>query len=729
MISLLSLIATVLVAQQLENTIYQDTIGDQSREQSASVDIPNVMPETRYSIQAPDSDSRNTLVDPDSWEPDNTAAMSKVIYVSSVSQSQNHTIHTTNDQDWYYFMAYDGRAYRFVVTGISVQLALFLSDGVTPAPTSGNYIANQQWEISTSGIYKLKVIGAAGATGSYTITYSYVAAADAYEPDNSAADPGYMIIPLGYEDCLQRSLHTVTDEDWIEFWTCEGGLYTIWSTGNTDVRVYLYRSNGTTLIAQDEDSGEGNNFSLTYTGLADEFCYLRITGNTPYAIGNYTLHSTCNVLPDAYEPDNSINQFTILNVTTDVQTQIHTIHTPTDHDWYRFSAVQGKTYSFYSNSWGELFGAGLYSDDGTLIVYSELSGLNGHDFNIEYTATATEYMWLKVACILEQTGNQGFYDLHYLSWAPADEYEPDNTAAEANTIDISSVQQVQTHTLNSSDDIPDQDWYQFYALQGYTYRFYSTGSTDTQASVYQQDGVTLLGFDDDSGVEAYNFAISFIPTSTAIYKLKVTGYNSATNGTYDIHYWSELEPDAFEPDNSSVQGTTITPTTDWQTQSHTLHDSQDHDWFTFYGRSDMIYTFYSTSNLDTHILLYNEDGTTLLQSSDDEYGYGYNFYMEFVPGTSATYRFYVDAYNDAIGGYQLNYQCSNALTAPSGLHITSAGDQITLSWSVVPNAISYRIEASDNPHTGFTQVGTTTENTWTATADGTKRFYRVIALP
>ncbi len=724
MVSTLSLIFSTLVAEQVDTTGDQDTSENQPLVQSEIIDTPNAILEPRATEQTHVSGSRSTLVDPDTYEPDNTAAACRIINVSSVAQSQNHTIHTTGDQDWYRFMIYEGRACRFVVTGISVQLALFLDDGVTPAPTTGNYIANQQWEIFSSGNFKLRVIGASGATGAYTITYSYVAAADEYEPDDSAGEHSGLGFNVGVDGYQYHSLHTFTDWDWLLFYAYVGGTYTIWSTGNTDVRIYLYKVDGTTLIMQDEDSGEANNFSITYTPVEDEICFVRISGNTPYAIGNYTIHTMFTVLSDAYEPDNSINQFTPLSIATYDQTQKHNLHNATDQDWYGFSAVQGTTYSFFSTSDTGLYWGGLYKNDGTIVAYSQLTGEGGRNFMIEYTATTTEYMKVKVTVV--QGITNGFYRLHYLKWVPADAYEPDDTAAEAQAININEVEVVQTHTLKISNNIPDQDWYQFSALYGYTYRFYSLGNTDTEVFIYQQDGVTLLCSDDESGGD-HNFAINFIPACTAVYKLKVAGFSSGVMGYYDIHYWMELGPDSYEPDNSNIQYTAITPSTDMQNQTHNLHASQDEDWFRFYARADMIYTFSSYGSTDTRILMYQDNGTTLI-TGDDDGGSGYNFNLEFVPDTSANFKFMVDGYSGATGVYQLNYQCRNALTAPTDLSISSAGDQITLTWSVVPNVSGYRIEASDNPNTGFTQVGTTSDNTWTATANSSRKFYRVIAL-
>jgi hypothetical protein len=59
--------------------------------------------------------------------------------------------------------------------------------------------------------------------------------------------------------------------------------------------------------------------------------------------------------------------------------------------------------------------------------------------------------------------------------------------------------------------------------------------------------------------------------------------------------------------------------------------------------------------------------------------------------------------------------------------ISYSAGQISLTWSPITHATSYLIEASDNPITGFSQIGQTSTTNWTDSALS-KRFYRVKAL-
>lgn len=59
--------------------------------------------------------------------------------------------------------------------------------------------------------------------------------------------------------------------------------------------------------------------------------------------------------------------------------------------------------------------------------------------------------------------------------------------------------------------------------------------------------------------------------------------------------------------------------------------------------------------------------------------------------------------------------------------ISLNGSNIRLSWAAVPNASSYRVEASDSPEGSFSSLGTTSATSFD-TAPSAKKFFRVIAL-
>ncbi len=115
-----------------------------------------------------------------------------------------------------------------------------------------------------------------------------------------------------------------------------------------------------------------------------------------------------------------------------------------------------------------------------------------------------------------------------------DEYECDNDYAMATVLDdISEVEHAQNHTIAP---MGDGDWFQFYAIEGDRFTFYTTGSTDTYGEIFDDPLGLILVDDDDSG-ESLNFAISdwFAPHSGWFY-LRVRGYDEWTWGCYTLRY-------------------------------------------------------------------------------------------------------------------------------------------------------------------------------------------------
>ena len=93
----------------------------------------------------------------------------------------------------------------------------------------------------------------------------------------------------------------------------------------------------------------------------------------------------------------------------------------------------------------------------------------------------------------------------------------------------------------------------------------------------------------------------------------------------------------------------------------------------------------------------------------------------------------------AFNVFQFNEGTPSAVTTngyaylgPQGLdipNVTISQDAgvIILTWPQVSGATSYRIESSDQPYSGFTQAGTTTNTTW-STSNVDRKFFRVYAV-
>lgn len=660
---------------------------------------------------------------PDTFEPDNSAFQYTSIAVTHLHNFQSHTIHSDTDMDWFRLYMSTGSVYHFMSTGeTDVRVYLYDDAGsnvLASDDDSGDWLNFYLTHSPTSsGYYKLKVDGLGYSVGTYNIYYWYELPPDIYEPDNTAGTTT-SIVPTYAGAYQTRNLHSNTDQDWIAFQGNPGCTYTFFSQSVGDPRIFLYQADGVTLVDSDDDDGDGNNFYLQFAPAVYATYKLKIDGYNG-AVGAYDFYYSASSYLDAYEPDNSSSQFTTLSFSSFSNSQNHTLHNDTDQDWYRFYAVGGAGKRYNISSLGSTdTRAYLYHDDGSTLIGS--SDNNGSDVNFSMVFAAGTSGWYKLK-VSGTNGSLGAYQFRYYVEALPDSYEPDNANTQFTMITPTQSVLTQNHTLSSATD---QDWYKFQGVVGKTYTFYSGGLVDTRAYLYQSDGSTQIMFD-DNGAGTPNFRLVFMPTYNGLYMIKVNGVG-ADVGNYTFSYLYSAAADSYEPDNSAGDPTPITVLSTLQTQEHSLHANTDVDWYRFQGLAGRNYHFYSTGGTDTQIYLYADDGTTQLGYNDDSAGYP-NFLLNFTPTTTAWYTIKVIGFEGDIGVYGFNYYYGIQLTAPQNIAITKSGTDVTITWNPVAGALSYLIETSSEPYTGFSSVGATSSNFWTTPAGTEPLFFRIKAL-
>src|SRR5690606_34561614 len=97
----------------------------------------------------------------------------------------------------------------------------------------------------------------------------------------------------------------------------------------------------------------------------------------------------------------------------------------------------------------------------------------------------------------------------------------------------------------------------FLGVPGRTYYFVSQGFTNTEILLYHDDGITLLGGDDDSG-NGDNFQLAFEPSQYAYYRFSVVSSGNSF-GSYSLNYYYYAAPDYWEPDNEQTLATSFSP--------------------------------------------------------------------------------------------------------------------------------------------------------------------------
>jgi len=261
-----------------------------------------------------------SVVNIDLYEPDNTPATSSSIPTDGTVQ--NHNIAPAGDIDFISFSAVSGTPYIIETSNLSVSCDTYIyvygTDGTTLIDSdddSGGDLASRiSFTPSVSGTYYIVVrhYSDISGTGSYDI---YVASIDFYEPDNTPATAS----PITTDGSVQS--HTIAptgDVDFISFTAVSGTPYVIETSNlsyNCDTDIYLYDTNGTTLIDSNDDSGGGLASRIEWTATADGTYYIEVRHfNDSSGTGSYDIKVQEGPIITSINPD-SADQGETLNVT------------------------------------------------------------------------------------------------------------------------------------------------------------------------------------------------------------------------------------------------------------------------------------------------------------------------------------------------------------------------------------------------------------------------------
>lgn len=344
------------------------------------------------------------------------------------------------------------------------------------------------------------------------------------------------------------------------------------------------------------------------------------------------------------------------------------------------SASKGTYFGKVRITWNAVSGASYYrvyrstSATGTKTTLGT-SWQTGTTFD-DTTAVANTvyYYWAKAAT--SSTGanasDYGAYDTGFIprpntypdAWDPND----DTPTATTNVLVFSTTAKTQgSHGLNASDRY---DFYKANLTAGQTYVFESTGAADTYGELYKAANTNTssrVAYNDDIAYPSNrNFRITYTPTSTGTYYLRVRQFYETQTGVYSLRYQQLVANDAWDPTDDTASGATVlTPSTTTKTHgTHTLSETDSYDWFKIQMTGGRTYTFETTSSnsSDTYGELYSSPSATAAarEAYDDDGGSGYHqFKIVYTPTTSGTYYLRVRKYTVGTDGeYSLKYGMS-----------------------------------------------------------------------
>jgi hypothetical protein len=241
------------------------------------------------------------------------------------------------------------------------------------------------------------------------------------------------------------------------------------------------------------------------------------------------------VEPDDWELDDSLADASPLEVG---ETQSHNLHVQGDHDWMYFEAEEGATYVVETSNLGGSIDTIIYLHDGqeNELVSDDDGGDEFWASRCQWTATEGGMLYVMIRDLGDNdAGPSTSYDVS-LSLGQVfemDEYEPDNSRAEANRIRVGGTQ---THNLHI---VGDRDWVYLEAMAGRTYVIETSnlgGKVDTIIYLYDE-AWNELSSDDDKGVEFLASRLEWMADRDGTLYIKVRDFWGTSEGPgteYDI---------------------------------------------------------------------------------------------------------------------------------------------------------------------------------------------------
>lgn len=274
----------------------------------------------------------------DAFEPDDQLGLAQNITLNS---EQTHTLchpDGTRDTDWLAFQVSAGKVYTFLTKNLSgptdTIISLHTADG-TKLFENDDYDPGQglasriDYNFSQGGQYYLRIRNKTDITGpgfQYTVAFASSGqlpatgtptpsltanpntptatsgpCSDAYEPDGMPETA--RLIYIG--STQKHSICPAVDADWVRFYARAGKVYTV-RTGNLgvglDTYMYLFSSDGKTILAQNDDGGEGVSSRIDFYPQKDDYYFAQVKNAGDIGGSDQTYDLSLAVAPGVPQP-------------------------------------------------------------------------------------------------------------------------------------------------------------------------------------------------------------------------------------------------------------------------------------------------------------------------------------------------------------------------------------------------------------------------------------------
>jgi hypothetical protein len=455
--------------------------------------------------------------------------------------------------------------------------------------------------------------------------------ADTREPNNVSDQA----TSIAYGQNLNADICPAGDYDYYAFSGTTGDkvVVDIDATVNgsqLDSYIYLLDSDGTTVLALNDDTPGSLDSKLGYSLPHDGTYYIKVRDYYHPSRGSNNLFYTIRLLTDVNPPTSAQITSPVDNAWID-PAQTTVVVTATDAE----SGINRVDFLWHSADWANSdwvwLGADTYGGDGWSWNFdtSSLPEQQGGAF----------YIWA-----FDWVGN----------WTPAGVWN----------LGIDRTPPTITFSVSPPyGDAPFRDFYTWW---------YGSDNLSGVASydVQYRDGPGGVWTDLLTNTSTAYY--QFIGVNGHTYYFRARSRDLAgnqgmyTGGNGDAQYTVQIcatPPDAYESDNTYTSAKVIT--TDGISQTHTIHTEGDQDWVKFTATAGVNYVLMTANtggHADTVLYLYDTNGSTLIGSNDDYPGMGWASRLDWQVPASGTYYVMVNHWDPYA------YGCTTAY----GLSVTGA---------------------------------------------------------